>query len=72
MPSCNTAVVTQNAMDVVYEEPGLQFDASATVAPASSRARASGNGCRVDRSHAGSSVATVSELASASISDSVR
>ena len=69
---CSTAVVTQNAIDEVYEEPGLQLLASATVAPASSRARAGGSDCRVERSHAGSSVATVSDDASASMSGADR
>ena len=65
---CSTAVATQNAIDVVYDEPGLQLLASATVAPASSSVRAGGSGCRVLRSQAGSRVATVSAAASASTS----
>ena len=36
MRICSTAVATQNAIDVVYELPGLALLASATVAPASS------------------------------------
>ena len=36
MRICSTAVATQNAIDDVYELPGLQLEASATVAPASS------------------------------------
>ena len=59
-------------MDDVYDEPGLQLVASATVTPLSSSSLASGSGCRVDRSHAGSRVATVSDWASASTSDRVR
>ena len=72
-PSCRTAVGTQTAIDVVYDEPGLQLLASATVAPAASNALASGRGPLVDRSHAGSNVATVSDVdASASTSDGRR
>ena len=37
-----TASAMQNGIDDVYDDPGLQSVASATVAPASSRARASG------------------------------
>ena len=37
-----TARAMQNGMDEVYDDPGLQSVASATVAPASSSARASG------------------------------
>ena len=37
-----TASAMQNGIEDVYDEPGLQSVASATVAPASSRARASG------------------------------
>src|SRR5690242_13323773 len=60
-----TASAMQNGIEVVYDEPGLQSVASATVAPASSSARASGYGDRVENSAPGSSVATVSESASA-------
>ena len=37
-----TASATQNGIDEVYDEPGLQSVASATVTPASSSRRASG------------------------------
>ena len=37
-----TASAMQNAIDDVYDEPGLQSVAIATVTPASSRRRASG------------------------------
>src|SRR5690606_14631918 len=71
-PICNTAVATQNAIDVVYELPGLALLAMATVAPASNSRRAGASGCRVDKSHAGSTVATVSLAARASTSSSLR
>src|SRR5204863_7738697 len=51
-----------------YDDPGLQSVASATVTPASSSARASGYGDRVENSAPGSSVATVRESASALMS----
>src|SRR2546423_14947295 len=63
-----TASAMQNGTDEVYEEPGLQSVASATAAPASSSARASGYGCRVENSAPGSNVATVDEPANASMS----
>src|SRR5215207_7157540 len=63
-----TASATQNGIDDVYDEPGLQSVASATIAPASSRARAFGYGDLVENSAPGSSVATVPEPASASTS----
>ena len=65
---CNTAVATQKFIDDVYEVPGLRFDAIATCAPASSSCRAGANGSRVDRSQAGSTVATVSLAARRSTS----
>ena len=54
-----TATAMQNGMLVVYELPGLQSVASATVAPASMSRRASGYRARVENSAPGSSVATV-------------
>src|SRR2546429_9441204 len=67
-----TARARQTGIDVVYDEPGLQSVARATVAPASSRARASGYGERVENSAPGNRVATVSESASALTSASDR
>src|SRR2546429_6621421 len=67
-----TARARQNGIDVVYDEPGLQSVARATVAPASSRARASGYGERVEHSAPRNRVATVSETASALTSASDR
>src|SRR6476619_1296626 len=67
-----TATAMQNAMLVVYEEPGLQSVATATATPASTSRRASGYGARVENSAPGSSVATVDEPASASTSASSR
>ena len=55
-----TASATQNGIDEVYDDPGLQSVASATVTPASSSRRASGYGDRVENSAPGSRVATVS------------
>ena len=55
-----TASAMQNGIDEVYDEPGLQSVASATVTPASSSRRASGYGDRVENSAPGSRVATVS------------
>ncbi len=55
-------------MDEVYDDPGLQSVASATVTPASISLLASGYGERVENSAPGSSVATVPEEASASTS----
>ena len=60
-----------NGIDVVYDVPGLQSAPSATVTPASSSRRASGYLFRVEKSAAGSSVATVDDAASASTSSSV-
>ena len=48
-----TASATQNGIDEVYDEPGLQSVASATVTPASSSRRASGYGERVENSAPG-------------------
>ena len=42
IPISRTARAMQNGIDEVKDEPGLQSVASATVAPASSRRRASG------------------------------
>src|SRR3712207_3181755 len=63
-----TASAMHSGIEVVYEEPGLQSVASATVAPASSSFRASGYGDRVANSAPGSSVATVVDAARASMS----
>src|SRR3954449_12319223 len=63
-----TASATQNGIDDVYDEPGLQSVASATVAPASSNARAGGYGDRVENSAPGRSVATVPDDARAAMS----
>src|SRR5262249_37245855 len=52
-----TASAMQKDMEDVYDEPGLQSVASATVAPASSSRRASGYGDLVENSAPGSSVA---------------
>src|SRR5262245_25483827 len=57
-----------SGIEVVYDDPGLQSVASATVAPASSSRRASGYGERVENSAPGSSVATVDDPARASTS----
>jgi hypothetical protein len=54
-----TASAITSGIDDVYDEPGLQSDAKATVTPASINFRASGNGDRVHSSAVGSSVATV-------------
>src|SRR5690606_2260064 len=62
----------QNGIDEVYDEPGLQSVASATVTPASMSLRASGYGERVENSAPGSRVATTPEEASASTSASDR
>src|SRR5215469_7275407 len=70
MPMSLTASATQNGKLEVYEDPGLQSVASATVTPASSSRRASGYGCLVPNSAPGSSVATVPEDASAATSAS--
>ena len=59
-------------IDEVKDDPGLQSVDSATVAPASSSRRASGQAARVENSAPGSSVATVALFASASTSASVR
>jgi len=63
MPILITASAITSGIDAVYEEPGLQSDANATVTPASISLRASGNGERVHSSAVGSSVATVVLLA---------
>ena len=60
-----TATAMQNDMLVVYELPGLQSVASATVAPASMNRRASGHRARVENSAPGRSVATVVSAAPA-------
>src|ERR1700751_3574582 len=65
-----TASATQNGMLEVYDDPGLQSVARATVTPADSSRRASGYGCLVPNSAPGSSVATVPDDASASMSAS--
>ncbi len=67
-----TATAMQNGIDEVYDEPGLQSVASATVAPASIRRRPDGYGCRVENSTPGSSVTTVSDAARAATSASAR
>jgi hypothetical protein len=54
-----TPSATTSGIDEVYDEPGLQSDANATVTPASINRRASGNGDRVHSSAVGSNVATV-------------
>ncbi len=72
IPMSRTASATQNGTDEVKDDPGLQSVDSATVTPASSSRRASGQGARVENSAPGSSVATVAPLASASTSASVR
>jgi hypothetical protein len=63
-----TASAITSGMDDVYDEPGLQSDANATVTPASISLRASGNGERVHNSAVGNNVATVVLLAPASAS----
>jgi hypothetical protein len=63
-----TASETTSGIDDVYDEPGLQSEASATVTPASISFRASGNGERVHNSAVGNNVATVVLLAPASAS----
>ena len=63
-----TASATTIGMLVVKLVPGLQSVARATVAPASSKPRASGQGERVERSATGTSVATTPASASASAS----
>jgi hypothetical protein len=63
-----TASAITSGIDDVYDEPGLQSDAKATVTPASMSLRASGNGERVHSSAVGSSVATVVALAPESAS----
>jgi hypothetical protein len=63
-----TASAITSGMDDVYDEPGLQSDARATVTPASISFRASGNGERVHNSAVGNNVATVVLLAPASAS----
>ena len=60
-----------SGIDVVYDDPGLQSDASATVTPASISRRAFGNGERVHNSAVGNSVATVEPFVDASASTSV-
>ncbi|GBL21202.1 imidazolonepropionase [Acidimicrobiaceae bacterium] len=60
-----TASEITSGIDVVYDEPGLQSEASATVMPASSRRLASGNADRVHSSAVGKSVATVRPFVSA-------
>ena len=67
-PHGSTASATTRFIDDVYDDPGLQLDANATRAPASSRARPGAGGWRVDRSQAGSRVATVDDPASRSMS----
>src|SRR3954452_22226099 len=67
-----TASARQKGIEDVYDEPGLQSLANATVTPASSNRRASGYGDRVENSAPGSRVATVSDPASAATSASVR
>lgn len=67
-----TASATQKGTDDVKDEPGLQSVDSATVTPASMSRRASGHSARVENSAPGSRVATVSPLARASTSASVR
>ncbi|GGX76898.1 hypothetical protein GCM10010324_22940 [Streptomyces hiroshimensis] len=62
----------QNGMELVKDEPGLQSVDRATVAPASSRRRASGHSARVENSAPGRRVATVVPFARASTSASVR
>ena len=61
-----------SGIELVKLDPGLQSLARATVTPASIRRRASGYGWRVENSTPGSSVATVSEPASAAMSSSSR
>src|SRR5699024_5337582 len=72
MPISRTAMAKQNGIEDVYDDPGLQSVAIATVIPASMSRRASGYGDRVENSTPGSSVATVDPSASASTSASVR
>src|SRR5689334_4819015 len=72
IPSSRTPSAMQKLIEVVLLEPGLQLVASATVAPASINRRAFGYGWRVEKSVAGSSVATVLDPASASTSPSDR
>ena len=68
-----TASDITNGIEVVYEDPGLQSVASATVTPCSIMCRACGSGPRVHNSAAGNNVATVVLFAldRASISSSV-
>ena len=54
-----TASEITRGIEVVYDEPGLQSEASAIVIPASSNRRASGNFDRVHSSAVGKRVATV-------------
>ena len=70
----DVAACDASGIDVVYEDPGLQSEARATVTPASIKRRASGNGERVHSSAVGSKVATVDPLVElrASTSRSVR
>jgi hypothetical protein len=63
-----TASAITSGMDDVYDEPGLQSDANATITPASISFRASGNGERVHNSAVGNNVATVALLAPTSAS----
>ena len=72
MPISRTASAMHSGIDDVYDEPGLQSVASATVTPAPSSRRASGHGERVENSTPGSSVATTPVRASASTSSSDR
>jgi len=65
MPMLITARDTTSGIDDVYDEPGLQSEAKATVTPASISFRASGNGERVHNSAVGNNVATVVLLAPA-------
>ena len=61
-----TANEIANGIEVVYDDPGLQSEASATVTPASINRLASGNLDRVHSSAVGNRVATVLPLLSAS------
>ncbi|CAM5728388.1 hypothetical protein SHIRM173S_03593 [Streptomyces hirsutus] len=72
MPMSRTASATQNGTEDVKDDPGLQSVDSATVTPASSSLRASGQAARVENSAPGSRVATVRLSARASTSASVR
>ena len=71
-PMSRTASAITKGIEVVYDDPGLQSDAIATVTPASHRRRAGAYADRVENSAPGTSVATVPEPASASISSSHR